>query len=106
MEHAEEPAPEHVVPVLAYVAVYVALLVLTASTVAAAYVDLGPVHLAVSLGIAVVKALLIIAIFMHVRYSQPLVWVFACAAFLWLAILIALSLADFLTRGLVPIPGK
>ena len=43
-----------------------ALLVLT---VGAAYVDLGPLNLLVALAIAAAKAVLIVLIFMHVRYS-------------------------------------
>jgi cytochrome c oxidase subunit 4 len=43
---------------------------------------------------------------MHVRYSERLVWVFSSAAFLWLALLIWLSLNDYFTRGLLNIPGK
>ena len=38
--------------------------------------------------IAVAKAVLILLIFMHVRYSERLIWVFSTAAFLWLVILI------------------
>jgi cytochrome c oxidase subunit 4 len=97
---------EHIVSTKSYLTVYAVLMVLLLATVGAAFVDMGPFNLPVSLGIAVAKALLIIAIFMHVRYSEPLVSVFAGAAFLWLGILIALSLTDYLSRGLVPIPGK
>ena len=97
---------EHIVSQKSYLTVYAILMALLVLTVGAAYVDLGAFNVAVSLAIAVAKALFIIAIFMHVRYSEPLVWVFACAAFLWLAILIALSLADYLSRGLIPVPGK
>lgn len=97
---------DHIISRKTYLAVYVALLVLLGLTLGAAYVDLGPFNLTVSLGIAVAKAVLIVAIFMHVQFSEPLVRVFAGAAVLWLAILMALSLGDVLTRGLVPIPGK
>jgi cytochrome c oxidase subunit 4 len=96
----------HIVSPKSYYTVYGILMVLLVATIGAALVDLGPLNLAVSLLIAVVKGVLIVLIFMHVRYSEPLVWVFAGAAFLWLAILIGLSLGDVLTRGMVPIPGK
>jgi cytochrome c oxidase subunit 4 len=96
----------HIVPVKSYFTVYAVLMALLVLTVGAAFVDLGPFNLTVSLAIAVAKAVLIVLIFMHVRDSEPLVWIFAGAAFLWLGILIALSLADYLSRGLVPIPGK
>ncbi|MDR3635992.1 MAG: cytochrome C oxidase subunit IV family protein [Isosphaeraceae bacterium] len=97
---------EHIVSKKSYVTIYAVLMGLLVLTVAAAFMDLGRFNLTVSLGIAVVKALFIIAIFMHVRYSEPLVWIFAGASFLWLGILISLTLADYLTRGMVPIAGK
>jgi cytochrome c oxidase subunit 4 len=97
---------EHVIPKKSYWTVYIVLLALLAVTCGAAFVDLGPFNFPVSIGIAVAKAVLIVLIFMHVRYEEPLVWVFACAAFLWLAILIALSLDDYFTRGWLNIPGK
>ena len=56
--------------------------------------------------IALAKAIMIVLIFMHVRYSERLVWVFSGAAFLWLLILIALTLNDYFTRGWLNIPGK
>lgn len=96
----------HILPRSTYFAVYAALLVLLAATVAFAYVDLGAFNFLVSLAIAVAKALLIALIFMHVRYSEKLVWVFAGASFFWLAILIALALNDYFTRGMLDIPGK
>jgi cytochrome c oxidase subunit 4 len=97
---------DHILPKSSYYAVYVALLVLLAATVGAAYVDLGRLNFLVSLTIAVIKAVLIALIFMHVRYSERLVWIFAGASVLWLAILLALSMNDYFTRGLLDIPGK
>jgi cytochrome c oxidase subunit 4 len=99
-------AHEHVLPVRTYLAVYVALLVLLGATVGAAFVNVEPFNFALTMIIAVAKAVLILLIFMHVRYSERLVWVFSSAAFLWLAILIALSLNDYFTRGWLNIPGK
>ena len=50
----------HVVPLKIYIAIFVALLVGTGLTVAAAYVDMGPLNTVVALSIAVVKALLVV----------------------------------------------
>jgi hypothetical protein len=33
------------------------------------------------------------------RYSRRLLWVFVCAGFLWLLIMIELTMSDYLTRG-------
>ena len=82
-----------------YVLVFVALLVLTVTTTAVAFVDLGATwNSMVALVIAIVKALLVILFFMHVFYSRPLTWVFVGIGFFWLAILFALTLADYATR--------
>jgi cytochrome c oxidase subunit 4 len=98
--------PEHVLPVRYYFYVYIALMVLLAATVGAAFINIEPFNFALTMLIAVAKAVMILLIFMHVRYSERLVWVFSCAAFLWLALLIAMSLNDYFTRGLLNIPGK
>jgi cytochrome c oxidase subunit 4 len=101
-----EPEHVHVLPIRNYFYVYIALMVLLAATVAAAFIDIEPFNFALTMLIAVAKAIMILLIFMHVRYSERLVWVFSTAAFLWLAILIWLSLNDYFTRGLLHIPGK
>jgi cytochrome c oxidase subunit IV len=88
-------------PLRTYFVIYVALLVLLALTVGAAYLDLGPWGAVIALIIALIKALLVILYFMHVRYSHPLVWLFAGAGFLWLVILLAGTLQDYLSRGWV-----
>jgi cytochrome c oxidase subunit IV len=92
------------VPVKTYTLVFLALLGLTTLTTAAAFVNLGHgLNDVVALAIAVVKALLVILYFMHVRYSDRFTWVLAGIAFFWLLILIGGTLDDFLTRNLVPI---
>ncbi len=84
-----------------YWRVFAALMLLLMATVAVAYVDLGPLSAAVALTIAVVKALLVILYFMHVRYSSRLTWLFAGTGFIWLAILALLTLSDYLSRAWV-----
>jgi cytochrome c oxidase subunit IV len=89
----------HTTPIRTYFVVYAVLLVLLALTVLVAYLDLGPWGVILALAIAIVKALLVILYFMHVRASNPLVWVFAGAGFLWLAILLAGIMQDYISRG-------
>ncbi len=96
----------HVVPVRIYLGVFAALLTLTAITTAAAFVDLGPFNNVVALGIAVLKAALVVLIFMHVKYSPRLVPLVVVAGCFWLAILIVLTLTDYLTRGWLQVPGR
>jgi len=92
----------HVVPVKTYLAVFVALICFTLLTTAAAFVDMGRMNTVVALAIAVTKMLLVILFFMHVKYSPGLTRIVVLAGFFWLAILVALSLADELTRWWSP----
>ncbi len=96
---------QHLVPVRIYVAVFVALTGLTALTTGVAFINLGPLNTVAALGIAVAKMILVILFFMHVRYSSGLTRIVIVAAFLWLAILISLTLSDVLTRPWSPNPS-
>ena len=42
---------------------------------------------------------------MHVRYSPRLTWVVVTAGFFWLAIMITLTLSDYMTRNTLALPG-
>jgi cytochrome c oxidase subunit IV len=92
----------HLVPVKTYVGVFAALITLTLLTTGVAYIDMGRMNTVVALAIAVTKMLLVILFFMHVKYSPGLTKIVILAGFFWLAILIAISLADELTRGWTP----
>ena len=93
---------EHVVPVRVYLAVFGSLIALTLLTTGVAFIDLGPMNTVVALAIAVTKMLLVILFFMHVKYSPGLTKLVILAGFFWLAILVAISLADILTRPWTP----
>ncbi len=95
----------HLVPLRVYLGVFAALLVLTAATVGVAFVDLGAWNTPLALTIAVAKGLLVVLYFMHVRYGRRLVWLFAAAGFLWLAILFLFTFAEYLSRDRLPIYG-
>jgi cytochrome c oxidase subunit 4 len=97
---------QHVMPVRTNVMVFVALLVLLVMTVGAAYLPLGVLHVPIAMTIATVKAVLIVLFFMHVLHSHKLMMVVSVASFLWLAIMVVLTLNDYLTRGVLDIPGK
>ncbi len=90
---------EQVVGRKVYFGVFAALMALTAATVIAARIDMGPLNTAVALAVAVTKAVLVVLFFMHVRYSSKLTKLMVAAGFLWLAILIVLTMMDFLSRG-------
>ena len=67
---------------------------------------LGALNLPVALGIAVIKAALILLFFMHFRDSDHLTWLVGGATVVWFGILIILTLNDYNTRDLLHIPGK
>ncbi len=90
---------EHIVSPRVYIAVFVILLALTATTTAVAFVDLGRLNAVIMLTIAVTKATLVILYFMHVRYGSRLTWLVVSSGFVWLMILIAFTLSDVFTRG-------
>jgi len=90
--------PEHIVPPKVYVGIFLSLMVLTAATVAAAYVNLGPFNIVIALAIASVKATLVVLFFMHARYSPGRTHMVIIAAIFWLAIMLALTLSDYVTR--------
>jgi len=94
---------EHIVSKKIYFAIFFALMILTVVTYIVATVDLGRFNAIVALTIAVIKAMLVVLYFMHVRYSSRLTWVFVCAGFFWLAIMIVLTLSDYMTRGWIDI---
>jgi cytochrome c oxidase subunit 4 len=90
---------EHIVPRKTYFAVFAALMVLTATTTYVSFIDLGPWNSVVALGIAFLKATLVVLFFMHVKYSPRLTQVTIAGGLFWLAILIVITLSDFMTRG-------
>ena len=85
-----------------YLSVFAALLGFTALTTGIAFVDLGRIgNISVALTIAVIKAVLVMLYFMHLRYSSHLTIVFASAGVFWLGIMLVLTLSDYVSRGWV-----
>ncbi|MGA9767643.1 MAG: cytochrome C oxidase subunit IV family protein [Blastocatellia bacterium] len=93
---------EHVVSRKLYFTIFIALMILTALTVWVANYDLKQWNAVVALTIAVIKGLLVVLYFMHVRYSSRLTMVFVAAGFVWLIIMVALTLSDYMTRQWIP----
>jgi cytochrome c oxidase subunit 4 len=93
-----------VVPIRTYVKVYIVLMGLLLATTLIDYVDLGSFNAVIALTIAVVKMALVMLFFMHVRYMNRHNWLYVGAGLLWLSILLALTLGDYLTRVLLPGP--
>jgi cytochrome c oxidase subunit IV len=96
---------EHIVPVRSYVLVFLALIGLTALTVGVAFINLGSMNTLIALVIAATKMLLVMLIFMHVKYSSRLTKLAILAAFFWLALLLTFTMSDYFTRRWTPSPS-
>lgn len=92
---------DHVVSRKIYLLVFAALMVGTAITVWVAFFDLGAWNDVTMLAIAVAKATLVVLFFMHVRYSGRMIALTVGTGLLFLVILLAITLSDYLTRGWV-----
>jgi cytochrome c oxidase subunit 4 len=80
-------------------AIWLALMALLFLTWRVAQFDLGRWNLMAAMTISVAKMLLVVLIFMHVRYANRLTWVFVMAGFFWLFIMVTLTMGDYLTRA-------
>ncbi len=96
----------HVLPLRIYFLVFFSLLILTGTTVAVAFVDMGPLNNLVAMGIAGLKATLVILFFMHVRYSTRLTSLVIASGLFALLIMVGLTLVDYATRGWLGVAGK
>jgi cytochrome c oxidase subunit 4 len=79
-------------------AVWVALLLLLATTVGSAYVPLGIFNSIINLVIAAVKVVLVMVFFMNLRSSSALLRLAALCGLFWLAFMFVLTAADYFTR--------
>ncbi len=89
---------EQTVPTRTYYRIFLALVILAGATALISKLDLGPFNVTLALAIALVKAGLVAAFFMHVRESRHLIWLIIFVAVVWLSILLILTAADYVTR--------
>lgn len=94
---------EHfIIPQKYLVGTFIALLVLTVITVAAAQIDLGyKLNLALALLIAGVKATCVFSIFMGLKWDKGYNVVVAFGSLVFIAIFVVFTIADFNTRGML-----
>jgi cytochrome c oxidase subunit 4 len=101
----EHPAGHHGDALPQYLLVFLALMLLTAVTVWVSYIqfptwDAG--HLTIAMIVSVIKATLVVLIFMHVWHSAPLIKVIICVSLFTLALLLGFTYADYWSR---PVSG-
>jgi cytochrome c oxidase subunit IV len=96
---------EHIVSPKVYAVIFFSLMLGTYLTVKAAFYDLGRMNIVIALGIATIKATLVVLYFMHARYSPKRTQLVIVCSIFWLAIMLALTLADYNTRSHETQPG-
>lgn len=94
-EHVEH----HIVTPIQYGMVFGTLLLGTAVTVGAAYVDLKVLNPIIALGIACFKAVIVILFFMHVKFQSRLIKMTVSAGFFTFMVLITMTLSDYISRA-------
>lgn len=95
---SEQEHTEHIVKPGTYLGIITTLLVLTGLTVFAAFVDLGRFNIVVALGIATIKGTLVVLFFMHAKYSPRRTQLVIVSGIFWLALLLFMTLSDYVSR--------
>ncbi len=98
-QHNEIEHEQHIVSPRIYIVIFLALLVGTAITVGASYVELGVFNPIIAIAIAVAKATLVVLFFMHVRYSSRLTMLTVGAGLFTFMALIGMTLSDYFSRA-------
>lgn len=94
---------QHIASPKLYITIFAILMVCTLLTVGAAKVDLnqyfGGFNIIVALSIAVLKASLVVLFFMHARYSPGRTHLVIIAALFWLAVMLVMTMSDYISRA-------
>jgi cytochrome c oxidase subunit 4 len=98
-EAAHGEHEHHVTPPGVYLAIFATLLVFTALTVGASYIEMGIFNPIVALAIGVVKATLVVLFFMGVKYSTKLTKLTVFAGLFTFLVLIGMTLSDYISRA-------
>jgi cytochrome c oxidase subunit IV len=97
---------EHIVSPKIYLLIFASLMLGTGLTVWAAFQNFGKFNIVIALGIATIKATLVVLYFMHARYSPKRTQLVIVCSVFWLAIMLALTLSDYDTRSHETQPGE
>ncbi len=102
---ADAHSSDHIVSIKVYVAVFAALMAMTAFTVWVAFIDLGTLNAFVALAVAITKATLVVLFFMHARYGSKLTWLVVASGVVLLVLMLAITMSDIVSRGWLGTPG-
>lgn len=89
---------EHIISYGTYIFVWLGLLALTALTVTIAGINLGNLTIVVALVIAMIKSILVVNIFMHIKFDMVVFKIFVIVGFLTLVAIFLLTFSDYLFR--------
>lgn len=89
----------HIVPKKTLIRVFLALIALTILTVSVVLVDLGPFNVPIALGIAGIKAGLVVMIFMGLKYDSPMNVLVLTVGILFVVLFLTFTLFDTAFRG-------
>ena len=84
----------HPMPVPVLLAVFFTLTFLTILTVAQANFNIGSIDIAIVMGIATIKAALVMAFFMHLAYDKPFNIIVFMSSFVFVALFVIFTLSD------------
>ncbi|MEM6365228.1 MAG: cytochrome C oxidase subunit IV family protein [Planctomycetota bacterium] len=84
----------HPMPLPVLFGVFFALVFLTIVTVAQASFDLGSFDIALVMGIATIKALLVALIFMHLAFDKPFNLIVFISSFVFVGLFVVFTLSD------------
>jgi cytochrome c oxidase subunit 4 len=92
--HSPHHGFAHVMPPIMLLAVFAALIVLTVVTIMLNDLDLGPIEIFISMGIATIKAGLVISIFMHMMHDKPFNMIVFFFSLIFVSLFIGFTLMD------------
>ncbi|PXY00702.1 cytochrome-c oxidase [Marinifilum breve] len=94
----EKDQHTHIVKYKTYVYVLIALLFMTFVSVAVTEIDLGPYTVTMALLLASIKSVLVLLIFMHLKFDKKFYGIMVASVFLLLACVIVITFMDYLYR--------
>jgi cytochrome c oxidase subunit 4 len=98
-QYKEGGNAHHIVSPVVYVVILFALIIGTAATVWASFLELGVWNPVIALAIACTKAILVVLFFMHVKYSSKLTMLTVAAGVFMFLVLVGMTLADYISRA-------
>lgn len=88
----------HITSYRVYATILVILLFLTTITILVTWIDAGPFAVAIAMGIACVKATLVLLYFMHIKFDNWLIRVLVGLVLLLLIVVFVITFFDYLFR--------